>query len=139
MKTVTRYLVKFALSAIVLTVLFRYFLSYGIENKANITILLSAAIYGTAMFVAGWYFGKKDGEYLPIFDVGFRFHLTTYLVHNVISLLWIGLGFGANLETMGIALMVAFYWGIFLIVHLVFFLRVRKYSIDNLDKNDLFE
>ena len=83
MKTITSFLLRFALTAIILTIIFRYFLSYGIENKSLIIIALSAILYGAAMFISGWYFGKKDGEYLPIYDVGFRFHFTTYLIYNL--------------------------------------------------------
>ena len=139
MKTITRYLLRFAITATILTLLFRYFLSYGIENKSDITIVLSAIIYGITMFVSGGYFGKKEGEYLPIFDVGFRFHLTTYLVHNGIFLLWIGLGFGAVNETLSLAVMIAVYWGFFLLLHFGFYVWAKKYSIKNLNKNDIFE
>ena len=98
MKTLTPYLLRFALAAVVLTIIFRYFLSYGIEIQTKTIIISSAIIYGISMFSSGLYFGKKDGEYLPIFDVGFRFHLATYVIHNGISLLWIGLGFGSKYE-----------------------------------------
>ena len=91
------------------------------------------------MFATGWYFGRKDGEYLPIYDVGFRFHLTTYLIHNGISLLWLGLGFGSKYENLSVSIMVAIYWGIFLLLHFIFYIWARKNSIENLDKEDLFE
>lgn len=139
MKTITPYLLGFALTATVLTIVFRYFLSYGIENQSGIIINISAATYGLLMFASGWHFGRKDGEYLPIYDVGFRFHLSTYLIHNGLSLLWIGLGFGSKYENLNASIMVAIYWGVFLILHFMFFLRAKKNSIDNLDKEDLFE
>ncbi len=139
MKTITPYLLGFALIATVLTIVFRYFLSYGIENQSGIIINISAATYGLLMFASGWHFGRKDGEYLPIYDVGFRFHLSTYLIHNGLSLLWIGLGFGSKYENLNASIMVAIYWGVFLILHFMFFLRAKKNSIDNLDKEDLFE
>ncbi len=139
MKTITPYLLRFALAATVLTIVFRYFLSYVIENQSGIIITFSAATYGLLMFASGWHFGRKDGEYLPIFDVGFRFHLSTYLIHNGLSLLWIGLGFGSKYENLNVSIMVAIYWGIFLLLHFIFFLWARKNSVDNLDKEDLFE
>ncbi len=139
MKTITPYLLRFALTATVLTIIFRYFLSYGIEKQFGIIIIISAAAYGLLMFAFGWYFGRKDGEYLPIYDVGFRFHLTTYLIHNGLSLLWIGLGFGSKYENLNVSIMVAIYWGVFLLIHFIFFLWARKNSINNLDKEDIFE
>ncbi|OQD44412.1 hypothetical protein BUL40_02340 [Croceivirga radicis] len=139
MKTITKHLLSFALIAIIATIAFRYFLSYGIENQSTIIVTTSAIIYGISMFLAGWVFGKKDGEYLPIFDLGFRFHLTTYLTHNGISLLWILLGFGSKYEKLEWTVMVAVYWGFFLFLHFIYYLWARKNSIDNLDKEDLFE
>ncbi len=139
MKTITPYLLRFALTTTLLTIVFRFFLSYGIENQSGIIITTSAVTYGLLMFATGWYFGRKDGEYLPIYDVGFRFHLTTYLIHNGISLLWLGLGFGSKYENLSVSIMVAIYWGIFLLLHFIFYIWVRKNSIENLDKEDLFE
>ena len=139
MKTITKYLLRFALTAIILTIVFRYFLSYGIDNQSTVIISISAIIYGISMFASGWHFGKQDGEYLPIFDVGFRFHFTTYLIHNGISLLWLLFGFGSKYEKLSWTLMVAVYWGIFLLLHFFYYIWTRKNSIDNLDKEDLFE
>ena len=65
--------------------------------------------------------------------------LTTYVVHNAITLLWLGLGFGSQYEDMKFSVMVAIYWGILLFIHFIFFLWSRKNSIKNLDKKDLFE
>ncbi|MBZ9631910.1 hypothetical protein LB465_14065 [Salegentibacter sp. LM13S] len=139
MKTITLYLMRFALTVTILTILFRYFLSYGIENLSGIIITLSAGIYGILTFVAGWYFGRKDGEYLPIFDVGFRFHLTTFLIHNGISLLWIGFGFGSKSENLNAPIMGAIIWSVFLLIHFIFYLWARRNSIHNLNKEDIFE
>ena len=139
MKTITPYLLKFALTATILTIIFRYFLSYGIENHSTTIIGVSAVTYGAAMFISGWFFGRKDGEYLPIFDVGFRFHLTTYIVHNGISLLWIGLNFGSKYESINLPIMIAIYWGVTLLFHFILYLWARKNSINNLDKEDIFD
>lgn len=139
MKTITPFLLRFALTATFFTIIFRYFLSYGIENKSSIIIASSAGLYGVAMFISGWYFGKKDGEYLPIYDVGFRFHFTTYLIHNLISILWFVFDFNSHYEKIQTVYSTVIIWGVILIVHFLFFLRARKNSINNLDKEDLFE
>jgi len=140
MKTLTTpYLLRFALVAIVLTIVFRYFLSYGIESRTTGVIVLSAIGYGVGMFFAGWHFGKKDGEFLPIADVGFRFHLTTYIVHNVLSELWFVAGFNSRYEKISTIHAITACWGVFLLLHLVFYLWARKRSIDGLRKEDLFE
>lgn len=139
MKTITPYLLKFVITASILTFGFRAFLSYALENEVNDLVFLASSVYGALMFVFGWYFGKKDSEYLPIFDIGFRFHISTYLVHNVISFLWVGVGFGSQNESISVLSYIAVYWGIFLLIHFVFFLKTRKRTINSLDKDNIFE
>lgn len=139
MKTMTPYLLKYSITAILLTITFRYSLSYGLENKSTAIVIISAIIYGISMFASGWYFGRKDGEYLPIFDVGFRFHLVTYIIHNSISFFWIKFGFASQYENLNAVINTMIYWGIFLLIHFIFFLWARKNSINNLNKEDIFD
>lgn len=139
MKTITKHLLGFVLTASLLTLIFRYFLSNGIENQSSILVIASAVIYSISMFGAGFYFGLKDGQYLPIFDVGFRFHFSTYLVHNSICLLWIWAGLGSRYENLHISTTIAAVWGVILILHFFLYLWARKNSIDSLDKEDLFD
>lgn len=139
MKTVTPFLVKFAIVATFLTLFFRYFLSYGITNESAVIITISASVYGALMFISGWYFGKKEGQYLPIYDTGFRFHLTTYLVFNLISVGWFLLGLNSKYEKISVVYTTAVIWGVILLVHFILFLKGRKNAINHLDKYDLFE
>lgn len=139
MKTITHNLVKFAISAIILAILFRYFLTYGIETGSNLMINLSALFYAIAMFISGWVFGKKDHEYLPIYDIGFRFHFCTYIVHNSISELWFLFKFNSEDETINFVHITAIIWGLFVIIHLIVFLSTRKNAINSLEKKDLFD
>lgn len=139
MKTITPYLLKFAAVAILLTIVFRYYLSYGIANASAVIIVLTAVFYGICMFIAGWHFGKRDREHLPIHDVGFRFHLVTYLAHNLISELWFLLGFNSSAESVSMIHTTAIIWGIFLLCHFMFYLSAGKSAINNLHREDLFE
>jgi len=126
MKTITANLVRFAFVASALTIAFRYVLSYGIDNEKTLIIVLSAMLYGMGMFFSGWYFGKKDGKQSKIRDIGFRIHLATYLVYNLISELWFILGFNSDKETIGIVHTTAICWAISLLVHFLFYLWLRK-------------
>lgn len=139
MKTITPYLLRFALVATILTIIFRFVLSYGIENQSITIIILSGMTYGISMFISGWIIGKKDGEYLPIFDVGFRFHFTTFLIFSVISELWFILGLNSHYEKIKTIHITILIWSILLLIHFIVYLWTRKNSINNLDKNDLFE
>jgi hypothetical protein len=140
MKTlITPNLIRFALTAVILTVLFRLALSTSITNKMTIYVILSSLTYGVLMWFNGRYFGRKEYENIPIYDVGFRFHLSTFIAHNLVSILWFVFGFESHYENIKIVYLIAAIWSLFLIIHFFYFLSSRKESIKNLDKEDLFE
>lgn len=136
---ITPYLWRFSISAVLLTVLFRYALSYSIKNELYTMVVITSVVYGSLMFIIGWVFGKMDSEYLPIFDTGFRFHLSTYIIHNSISIFWLFLEFGSKNESISIAFSVATFWGVFIVIHFIVFLLARKRTINNLDKDNIFD
>lgn len=139
MKILTPCLLRFVFVSAILSVIFRYMLSYGIENRLTAVIILAAVMYGVLLFIAGWYFGKGDAQYLPVLDIGFRFHLATYLIHVGISELWFLLGFNSSMERIGTVHITAIIWGGFLLIHFIIFMYARKKSIRGLDRSELFE
>lgn len=140
MKTLlTKNLLTFTWVTLLLTIIFRAGLSTAITNKMTIAIILCAVIYAILMWFNGRYFGKKDYEYLPLYDVGFRFHLSTFIAHNTVSLLWFVFAFESKYENIKVIYITALIWLFFLILHFLYFLSIRKSSIKNLDKDNLFE
>ncbi len=139
MKTVNQYLSKFAVTILILTVIFRYSLSTLLSNEEYILVIISAILYFFAMFISGWYFGKKDKEFLPIFDIGFRFHFVTYIIFTLVSEIWFLMGFASKYENIKTVHITAIIWGFFIVIHFIFYLTAKKNSINNLDKSDLFE
>lgn len=140
MKTfITNNLLKFTLVTIILTILFRTGLSTSITNKMSLGVISCSIIYGILMWFNGSYYGRKEYEYLPIYDIGFRFHLSTFLAHNLISLLWFGFAFESKYETIKVIYITALIWAVILIIHLIYYLLTRKETIKNLNKESLFE
>lgn len=136
---ITKNLIKFSITAFVLASLFRVGLSYSLAHEMFTFVWVVAAVYFVAMFASGWYFGKKDHEYLPIFDIGFRFHLATFVIHNGVSELWFLLGLNSERESVKSIHTTVLIWSLFLIFHFLFFLWAKKKSIKNLDRTELFE
>lgn len=136
---ITKNLLQFILVTLLLTLLFRFGLSTSITNKMNIVIFIIGVTYAVFMWFSGRYFGVKDREHLPIFDIGFRFHFATFLAHNSISILWFTFGFQSKYENIKLIYMSASIWLFFLIVHGVYFFYIKKDTIKNLNKNELFE
>ena len=137
MKAFTFRLGQFAISALFLTILFRYALNLSIEIVNSFASALCSVTYFCLMFLLGWYFGKKDYIENEFHDIGFRFHLTTYI-------LCIGIGYGAyyigwNTETLKSMTITATCWGIGLLVHLILFLIERKRTIKGYSKDEIFQ
>lgn len=140
MKTfLTPNLFRFTLVTLILAVVFRAALSTSITNKNEIAVAVAALVYAILMFISGSYFGRKDYEYLPVYDIGFRFHLVTFIIHNLISILWFVFAFQSRYESVNIIYITALGWFLFLVLHYVYYVKEKKYAVKNLHKEDLFE
>lgn len=139
MKLITSNLMKFAIFFAVGSILFRIGLSWSITNHAVYKIWIFAFLYFIYNAAIGWFFGKRDYEYLPLNDVGFRFHLVTFVIFNSIWELWFLLGLQSQVENVKMAHQIAFFWGIFLVLHFIVYILNRKNSIGGLDKSEIFE
>lgn len=129
---ITKNLIYFGVLFALLTVGFRALLSFHLifDNVVPHTIT-----YGIVALVLGLYFGFKDKNELPIFDVGFRFHCATFLIFFMISIILRSLGFGLELDILAGAKV----WGIFLSIHFVIYMILRSRGIKGLSREDIFE
>lgn len=89
------------------------------------------------MYFIGWHFGKKDTVENDIHDIGFRFHLTTYI-------LCISVGYGVfyigwNTESLKSMTITAACWGIGLLIHFICFLIEQKKTIKGYAKDEIFQ
>ena len=139
MKLVTINQIKYAVALLISTVLFRIILSHLIAAEKHQQTWYIGVIYGIVIFISGWVFGKKDRLTLNLYDIGFRFHLTTYIICNLIGQIWVIFSLTAENESTKSINMMAIYWGIGLILHLIIFLSTRKNSINGIKKSEIFD
>ena len=137
MKALTIRLGEFAICALVLTVLFRYALNLCIEANSVIGTTTCSIVYGGLMSLVGWYFGTKDAEENEVHDIGFRYHLVTYI-------LCIGIGYGVhylgwNAESLRAMTITAISWGIGLLVHFIFYLIEQRKTIKGYARDEIFQ
>lgn len=137
MKALTIRLGQFAICALVLTVLFRYTLNLCIEANNVIGTTTCSIVYGVLMFLVGWYFGTKDAKENEVHDIGFRYHLVTYI-------LFIGIGYGVhyfgwNAESLRAMTITAISWGIGLLIHFIFYLIEQHKTIKGYAKDEIFQ
>lgn len=139
MKTINKYVVLYAVSILVWTVLFRASLSYSLTNESTLYVIASVIFYFLFMYLSGWFFGKKANEYLPLAKTSFIFHLITYFVHNGVSYLWFKFGFASAFEQYRVIKMSAVYWGAILFVHFIVYVMKSRDRIKSIPKDEIFE
>lgn len=137
MKSLTIRLGLFAISALFLTMLFRYVLNLYIGVQSVIGTTLCSVVYACLMFLIGWHYGRKDAVENDIHDIGFRFHLVTYLICICIGYAAYYLGW--NTENLRALAITTISWGIGLAIHFVFYLIEQGKTIKGYAKDDIFQ
>ncbi|MBR2638038.1 MAG: hypothetical protein IKD40_04250 [Bacteroidaceae bacterium] len=137
MKALTIRLGQFAICALVLTVLFRYALNLSIEANSVVGTTTCSIVYGCLIFLIGWNFGTKDAKENEVHDIGFRYHLVTYIFS-------IGTGYGVhylgwNAESLRAMTITAISWGIGLLIHFIFYLIEQRKTIKGYAKEEIFQ
>lgn len=139
MKLTSKYLYYFAISFIVLTLLFRFGLSTFLEQERFNLVLWIALSYGILLFIAGWIFGRAHGINTLQFDIGITFHITGFLAWSLTSLIWFWLGLNSSFESIQSVYQAMAIWGVFLAIHFIVFLYLRKSSIKGIHRSDIFD
>jgi hypothetical protein len=139
MKSITTYQIGFAALAIGITILFRYLLTFFLNQQQYVLTWILAALYFVCMFSTGWYFGKKANQSLPIASLTFRFHLYTFIIFSFISLLWFKLNLAGVHENFESFKTGTFIWSILLLLHFGMYLLKGRNTIKGIAKTDIFE
>lgn len=139
MKMITKNLLLFSFFMGLGAVIFRYLMSAFLSESAFESVWVLAAVYFFYNFLIGWYYGKKDYESLPLYDVGFRFHTATFFIFNFVSFLWFFSGAHSVNESVDQLYYMALFWGIGLAVHFILYMLARKKTIKGLNKEELFD
>ncbi|OUX37414.1 MAG: hypothetical protein CBE33_03410 [Candidatus Pelagibacter sp. TMED273] len=137
--TITKSLIQFITVTTFLTVIFRISLSEFLNEQLWSFVFIPPLIYFILMYVSGRYFGIKEYKYLPIGDIGFRFHVSTFIVFLIVSYLMYYLGYMSNSEPRGILDITISIWGIFLIIHMILFFKSKNDNIMGINKEDIFD
>ena len=139
MKIVSRNLLIFALLLFIYTVLFRFGLGSLLTAEKWAWVLVISVAYGAMIFVTAWMTGKRDGMNNFLFDAGFRWNLTTFIVWGAASEAWFLLGLHSAQENIRVVHITLLIWSGFLILHFILFLILRKRTIKGVHKTNIFE
>lgn len=139
MKIITRNLLFFAGLLFAYTLLFRLGLSSLLTAEKFGWVALISVFYGGIIFVTAWMTGRNDGRENFLFDAGFRWNMTTFLIWGVASEAWFLLGLHSAYESIRIVHITLLIWSGFLVLHFILFLILRKRTIKGVHKTDIFE
>jgi hypothetical protein len=139
MKIITRNLLLFALLLLLYTVLFRFGLSSLLTAEAWFWVAAIAAAYGAIIFVTAWMTGRRDGMENFLFDAGFRWNLTTFVVWGAASEAWFLLDLHSAYESIRVVHITLLIWSGFLVLHFVLLLILKRRTIKGIHKSDIFE
>ena len=138
MKIFTKQLIIFAILMALYTLAFRIGLTYCIGHSAWVMLGIFALLYGVTIGFTAFLLGKADAQDNPFFDLGLRFHVTSYLIWSAVSFGWFYLGYPHHYEHVTDILHILIYWGFILILHTVIFLIARKDTIRGIRKDEIF-
>ncbi len=139
MKIISRNLLLFALLLLIYTVLFRFGLGSLLTAEKWAWVVIISVAYGAMIFVTAWMTGKRDGMNNFLFDAGFRWNLTTFIVWGLASEGWFLLGFHSAYESIRIVHITLLIWSGFLLLHLILFLILRRRTIKGIHKTNIFD
>jgi len=139
MKIITRNLLLFAGLLLAYTLLFRFGLSSLLTAEKWAWVVILSVFYGGIIFITAWMTGRNDGRENFLFDAGFRWNLTTFIVWGVASEAWFLLDLQSVHEPIRIVHITLIIWSIFLLLHFILFMILRRRTIKGVHKTDIFE
>ncbi len=121
--------------AMVFSFAFFYSLYAALSAQAYNSIWIYALLFGLGLLISGFYLGYNDPVRDSKLDLGFQYHLVTFIIVNSIGIPALFLYMGFNTETVLGASSSSVFWGLGLMVHYYFSSR----SIKGLDKKNIFD
>jgi|AntAceMinimDraft_12_1070368.scaffolds.fasta_scaffold233873_1 hypothetical protein len=139
MKYITKNLVIHAVIFLLASFLFRYLISLSLSNGYFSGVWIVAAVYFLSLTLMIWKFSILDKKHLPLYDLGFRFHVATYIVWVFASYTWFMFGNLSTHENMIQLHISSIIWFVILGVHFAIFRLTRKKSFKGLKKSEIFD
>lgn len=139
MKYITKNLIIHSVIFLLTSFLFRYLISWSLTNSYFNGVWIIAMFYFLALVIMIWRFSILDKKHLPLYDLGFRFHLATFLVWLSVSHIWFAFGSISVHEHIMQLHISSLVWLITLAIHFSIYLLTRKKSLNGLKKTEIFD
>lgn len=131
----TRNLKYFSGLTLIFSIVFFAYLYTALANESYNNIGIYAGIYGIALFTSGLALGYNDSAKNSRLDLGFHYHLNTFIIVNCVGIASLFISMGISWKTLLNAVLYLFFWGLGLFVHYFF----SSKSIKGFDKKEIFD
>jgi len=135
MKTMTKNQKYFGILVLIFSVTFFYYLYSALKTEVYNNIWLYAIAFGILLFTSGLVLGYNDSVRESRTDIGFQYHIITFIVVNIIGIPWLFITMGININTMLNVTLQIMPWGLGLLLHYYF----SSTSIKGMNKKVLFD
>ena len=135
MKTMSQNLKYFSGLTLIFSVIFFYYLYSSLLIGSYGKIWIYAILFGTALFVSGLILGSKDSVRNSRQDLGFQYHLMTFVIVNSVGIISILITLGFSIQNFITGILSILFWALGLIVHYYFSLK----TIKGIDKREIFD
>jgi L-asparagine transporter-like permease len=139
MKYITKNLLIHSVIFLLASFLFRYLMSWSLSKGYFNGVWIVSAVYFLTLTVMIWRFSILDKKHLPLYDLGFRFHVATFLVWLLVSLIWFEFGSISAHEHIIQVYIASIIWLVVLLIHFIVYRLTRKKSFKGLKKSDIFD
>lgn len=139
MKVFSKHFIIFLALLTTITLLFRIGLSHFLTEFQPTWITVIPIGYGIICFFSGFFLGMADGQKNSFYDIGLRWNLGTMIIWTAVSLAWFLWGNPAEIEHIAQISYPLIIWSVIVIVHVGFFLWVRRKTIKGIHKSEIFE
>ena len=134
MKAMTDNLKYFSALVLIFSITFFYLLYSALLAQSYNHIWIYATSFGVALFISGFVFGYQDSVRKSRLDLGFQYHLMTFIIVNAIGIPSLFIAMGFSFYTLLTGVLHLPFWALGLFVHHYYSSR----SIKGMDKKDLF-
>jgi site-specific recombinase len=121
--------------ALLFSITFFYFLHSDLKAESYENIWWYAVMFGVYLFISGLLLGYKDSVRETKLDLGYRYHLMTFIIVNAVGLISLLIFFGINRDSLISSGIGFFFWAIGLFVHY----RLSSKTIKGMDKDKIFD
>jgi L-asparagine transporter-like permease len=139
MKYITKNLLIHSVIFLLASFLFRYLMSWSLSKGYFNGVWIVSAVYFLTLTVMIWRFSILDKKHLPLYDLGFRFHVATFIVWLLVSLIWFEFGSISAHEHIIQVYIASIIWLVILLIHFIVYRLTRKKSFKGLKKSDIFD